>query len=46
MPEFLQQRSLQFQKKVKAYSNDLKEQVKAKDKKLNEIGYKEYIKEQ
>lgn len=33
-------------KKVKAYSNDLKEQVKAKDKKLNEIGYKEYMKEQ
>lgn len=36
----------QLLKKVKAYSNDLKEQVKAKDKKLNEIGYKEYIKEQ
>ena len=35
----------QLLKKVKAYSNDLKEQVKAKDKKLNEIGYKEYIKE-
>lgn len=36
----------QILKKVKAYSNDLKEQVKAKDKKLNEIGYKEYMKEQ
>ncbi len=36
----------QLLKKVKAYSNDLKEQVKAKDKKLNEIGYKEYMKEQ
>ncbi|MQN01847.1 MAG: 5-(carboxyamino)imidazole ribonucleotide mutase [Lachnospiraceae bacterium] len=32
--------------KLKAYLKDLKEQVKEKDKKLNEIGYKEYLKEQ
>ena len=30
--------------KLKAYSNDLKEQVKAKDARLQEIGYKEYLK--
>ena len=33
-------------KRLKAYVNDLKEQVKEKDKKLNEIGYKAYLKEQ
>ena len=30
--------------KLKAYSNDLKEQVKAKDARLQEVGYKEYLK--
>lgn len=29
--------------KVKAFSADLKEQVKAKDEKLQEIGYKKYL---
>lgn len=31
--------------RLKAYSEDLKNQVKEKDKKLNEVGYKEYLKE-
>ena len=30
--------------KLKDYSKDLKEQVQAKDAKLQEIGYKEYLK--
>lgn len=30
-------------KRLKAYVNDLKEDVKAKDAKLKEIGYKEYL---
>ena len=30
--------------KLKAYSNDLKEQVKAKDARLQEVGYKTYLK--
>ena len=30
--------------KLKAYSQELKEQVEAKDKKLQEVGYKEYMK--
>ena len=42
MQEFLQQRFLQHQ--MKEYSKNLKEQVEAKDKKLQEVGYKEYMK--
>ena len=30
-------------KRLKAYVNDLKEDVKAKDAKLKEVGYKEYL---
>lgn len=33
-------------KKLKNYVSDLKEQVKEKDARLNEIGYKNYLKEQ
>ena len=31
-------------KKLKAYSEEMKEQVVAKDKKLQEVGYKNYTK--
>ena len=32
--------------RLKEYSKNLKEQVEAKDKKLQEVGYKEYMKQQ
>ena len=49
MQDFLQRRSLQHQiaellDRLKAYSQELKEQVEAKDASLQEVGYQDYIK--
>ena len=47
MQDFLQRRSLQHQilellDRLKAYSQELKEQVEAKDARLQEVGYQAY----
>ena len=43
MQDFWLPRSWQLLGKLKAYSTKLKEQVEAKDAKLQEIGYKAYL---
>ena len=42
MQDFLQRRSLELLDRLKAYSQELKEQVEAKDARLQEVGYQAY----